>query len=166
MDHFIIREVQASEIDACTEVIRQSFLTIANEFGLTKENCQTNGAFIENERLISEKQKGHLMFALHLKDEIVGFVALEDKQSGVFALEKLSVLLKYRHLGYGKALLDFAKSMVLSLDGHKIIIGIIEENVRLKRWYEQYGFIHTGTKVFPHLPFTVGFMALNINCAG
>ena len=41
-------------------------------------------------------------------------------------------------------------------------IGIIEENVRLRAWYEGLGFVHTGTRVFAHLPFTVGFMELPI----
>ena len=30
----------------------------------------------------------------------------------------------------------------------------------LKAWYQSQGFIHTGTKTFDHLPFTVGFMEL------
>jgi hypothetical protein len=47
---------------------------------------------------------------------------------------------------------------VKELGGHKISIGIIEENTVLKRWYSNNGFIHLGTKTFDHLPFTVGFM--------
>ena len=42
----------------------------------------------------------------------------------------------------------------------KITIGIIEDNTILKDWYETLGFIHTGTKEFDSLPFTVGFMEL------
>jgi len=43
-----------------------------------------------------------------------------------------------------------------------ITIGIIEENTRLKEWYKAYGFVHTGTKKFEHMPFTAGFMELNV----
>ena len=43
-------------------------------------------------------------------------------------------------------------------DAEEITIGIIEENTVLKNWYADHGFVHTGTKKFPHLPFTVGFM--------
>lgn len=39
-----------------------SFLTVAEEFGLTEENCSTNGAFIKRERLVFEREKGNLMF--------------------------------------------------------------------------------------------------------
>ena len=46
----------------------------------------------------------------------------------------------------------------------RIHIGIIEENERLKRWYLANGFVHMGTRVFSHLPFTVGF--LETACGG
>ena len=54
------------------------------------------------------------------------------------------------------------------LDEHKIFFEerpIIEENPtyeELKEWYEKIGFVHTGTQKFEHLPFTVGFMEIEI----
>lgn len=48
------------------------------------------------------------------------------------------------------------------LAANKIKIGIVEENTILKEWYEKIGFVHTGTKKFEHLPFTVGFMEIEI----
>lgn len=162
MDSCVIKEIQETEIDTCVEVIRQSFSTVANDFGLTKENCPTNGAFIQKERIIAEKAKGNLMYALYINKKMAGFIALENKKNGTFELEKLAVLPNFRHLGYGKSLLDFVKNEVINLSGNIITIGIIEGNTKLKRWYEQNGFVHKGTKVFPHLPFTVGFMELVI----
>lgn len=44
----------------------------------------------------------------------------------------------------------------------RITIRIIEENVVLKKWHFTYGFIHTGTKNIPSLPFTVGFMEMTL----
>jgi len=41
-------------------------------------------------------------------------------------------------------------------------IGIIEENEKLKKWYSDLGFVHIGTKKFEHLPFTVGFMEIDV----
>lgn len=77
-------------------------------------------------------------------------------------MNNLSVLPEFRHKGYGKELLDICKSKVKELGANKITIGIIEENTKLKEWYTAYGFIHTGTRKFGHLPFTVGFMELNV----
>ena len=41
------------------------------------------------------------------------------------------------------------------------ILGIIESSI-LKDWYTAYGFTHTGTQKFEHLPFAVGFMELDV----
>lgn len=37
-------------------------------------------------------------------------------------------------------------------------IGIVEENIVLRSWYEKYGFVHTGTEKFDFFPFTCGYM--------
>lgn len=155
-----ILEMQLSDIDICAEVIRRSFLTVARDFGLTQENCPTNGAFIQPSRLLSDRQKGAFMYKLVEDNTIIGFMSLVPKDACAVELEKLAVLPEYRHGGYGKILLQYAREKSLSLGFRKITIGIIEENTRLKKWYSDFGFIHTGTKNFPHLPFTVGFMEL------
>ncbi len=93
---------------------------------------------------------------------MAGFVQLSQKDGGVFELGKLAVLPDYRHLGFGVRLLEHACGIVRSMGGGLITIGIIEENTVLKNWYAAHGFVHTGTKLFPHLPFTVGFMELTI----
>lgn len=87
----MIRRALEAELPQCLRVIHGAFGTAAEEFGLTPDNCPTNGAA-------------------------------------------------------------------------RIHTGIIEENERLKRWYLANGFVHMGTRVFPHLPFTVGF--LEMVCGG
>lgn len=69
----------------------------------------------------------------------------------------------YRHLGIGKELVNFAVDYCKkTLDSNKIKIGIVEENTVLKEWYKALGFVHTGTRKYEHLPFTVGFMELKL----
>ena len=47
--------------------------------------------------------------------------------------------------------------------GCKLInIGIVEENKQLRKWYEQNGAVHTGTKKFDFFPFTSGYMVKEI----
>ena len=78
-------------------------------------------------------------------------------------LNNLAVLPEYRHLGIGKELVDYAITYSKNILGaNKIKIGIVEENTILKEWYEKIGFVHTGTQKFEHLPFTVGFMEIEI----
>lgn len=40
----------------------------------------------------------------------------------------------------------------------KIHIGIVEENQVLRKWYEDYGFVHTGTEKYDFFPFTCGYL--------
>ena len=64
----------------------------------------------------------------------------------------------HRHKGIGGRLLEHAFSQAQRLGGSRIEIGIVEENQRLRRWYEGYGFTHIGTKKFDFFPFTCGYM--------
>lgn len=155
-----IVEVTEKDLPACLEVIHQSFMTVAARFGLTNENCPTNGAFMPYNRLSDAFLKGDRMFGLYEDNRIVGFLSLSEKENGIFELEKLAVLPACRHQGYGKRLIDFAKNMVVQWGGVKLTVGIIEENRVLKEWYMQIGFRSTGTAVFQHLPFTVEFLEL------
>ncbi|MCL1858754.1 MAG: GNAT family N-acetyltransferase [Oscillospiraceae bacterium] len=165
-EDFYIREVCESELEKCAEVIRQSFLTVAKQFGLTEQNCPKHRAFIKTERLVSEKNFGIMQFGLFITnktkngDVIIGFAALQKLEENIYELKMLSVLPEFRHNGYGHALVDFAKCKVKELYGQKITIGIVEENEILKNWYISNGFTQTGTKFFPDnpKPFTVGFM--------
>lgn len=158
----MIKPVEKADLLNCLNVIHSSFMTVAVEFSLTKENCPTNGAFMPFLRLENDYMKGDLMYAVYDNDKIIGFAQLSKKDNGAYELEKLAVLPTHRHRGQGKQLIEFARNKVQELGGNKITIGIIEENQRLKAWYLQNGFIHTGTKTFQHLPFTVGFMELLI----
>lgn len=165
MDNFYsnIKTVAESDLPACIDVIHRSFATVAAEFGLNEQNCPTNGAFIPLTRLQNDYNKGDTMFGLYECGMLVGFMQLSKKDDGIYALEKLGVLPEHRHNGYGKKLIQFAARKVCEFDGNKISIGIIEQNTQLKNWYAANGFIHTGIKVFGHLPFTVRFMEMPIH---
>ena len=101
---------------------------------------------------------GWHMFALCHEEKIIGYMSLSKEGDGAFELHNLAVLPEFRHIGYGKILLDYAKDKVKSLGGSKIKIGIIEESTVLKNWYIANGFIHTGAEKFNHLPFTSGYL--------
>jgi len=96
------------------------------------------------------------MYCLKTGGKRAGFAALESAGKDL-TLETLSVSPEYHHRGFGKALLDFAKRETVKHGAERLVVGIIEENAVLKDWYARNGFVHTGTQVFSHLPFTVGF---------
>ncbi len=160
MASIIIRAITKDELENCVVLIRESFSTVAKEFHLTRENCPTNGAFIEGSHLNSDWKNNNRMYGLFEDSVMLGFMELKLKASDSYELEKLAVHPRYRHLGYGGLLIDCAKKLASEAQVQKITLGMIEENTRLKEWYKTHGFIHTGTKKFDHLPFTVGFMEL------
>ena len=153
-----VATLSATHLPQYAEVIRQSFTTVAKDFGLTKENCPGHTSFISNERLANKIKDGYFPYGYFVGGKLVGFASLTEMGSGVYEMNDVSILPEYRHFGYGKELLDFCKAKARELGGNIITIGIVEENAVLKEWYTANGFIHTGTKQFEHLPFMVGFM--------
>jgi ribosomal protein S18 acetylase RimI-like enzyme len=153
-----ISPLSVEHLPTYAEVIRQSFATISNDFNLTKENCPAHTGFVTDERLASKITEDYYPFGYFVNGKMVGFVSLTDIGDGAFEMKNLSVLPEYRHLGYGKELLNFCKNNIKEIGGNKITLGIIEENTRLKEWYVANGFIHIGTKKYESLPFTCGYM--------
>ena len=162
MPEYSIRPVSKEELDACAKVVRKSFSTVALEFGLTMENCPTNGAFTRTEHLHSDLNRGASLYGLFGDGVLAGFFELKRRDDGSIELEKLCVLPDHRHGGCGKMMLQHAGAEALKMGGKKITIGIIEGNARLKTWYMRHGFVPIRTASFPKLPFVVGFMEWTI----
>lgn len=144
-----------SNFECAINVIRESYLTVAKEFEINKENGSSNPAFIELEHLDEMNRKGIEMYGAFIDSHCVGFVGLENAKNGLYYLEKLAILPTYRHKGYGLQLIDFIFNRVRLLKGKEISIGIINENLKLKEWYLDYGFIEKDILKYNHLPFTV-----------
>ena len=89
-----------------------------------------------------------LMYAYYNKDKIVGYYSLLLQENAECELNNLSVLPDYRHQGIGEKLVRHAFDNAGELHCKKMNIGIVEENVILKQWYENLGFVHIGTKKF------------------
>ena len=163
-----ICELSAEHVPIYAEVIRASFATVARDFNLTRENCPRHTSFITNEELAGKYSAvgGYCPYGCFADGKLAGFAALTGAGGGTYELNNVAVLPGCRHLGYGKALLDYGKEKAAKLGGNKITIAIIEENAVLKKWYAANGFAHTGTKRFEHMPFTVGYMEWNLGALG
>ncbi|WP_291640244.1 GNAT family N-acetyltransferase [Clostridium sp.] len=158
----MIRQIERDEIKVCVQVIKKSFGTVAQEFSLTKENCLGNASFMKVEKLYKQYDGGRPMFAYLNNGIIVGYFSLRKGDGGNFELNNLAVLVKYRHKGYGREMIVFAMDKVREMGSNKMTIGLIEENTKLRNWYSSLGFIHTGTRKYKHLPFTVCFMKIGL----
>ncbi len=160
----MIREISdEKELIQSVQVIREAFGTVAKELNLTENNCPTNPAFTDIEKLKAMKEKGIKLFGLFNSDNFqAGFVAIEKASESLFYMERLAVLPEFRHTGLGKKLMDFVFEYVKKEKGVKVSIGIINENSILKKWYQDYGFVETALKNYSHLPFTVCLMERDV----
>lgn len=159
MKRYIIRELTGEDLEEGARVIRESFRTVADDFNFTYENNPMHGAFLKKERLENEAQKGMKMYGLFVEHKQIGFVAVEELKGGEYEMQKLGVLPTYRHLGYGKVLVDFVKELVTQKGGNRITVGVIEESHIIKAWYEKLGFKTEKVVNYRHLSFTVGVMS-------
>lgn len=155
-----IRKLEETDIPQCADLIRQAFATAALEFGLTRENCPANGAFIADDKIRADMARKVTMFGLFEENVQIGFVALKKKNASTWYIEKLAVRPEFRRQGYGGRLLLHAVEQIRLNGGLKISIGIINDNKRLRQWYERYGFVVVGSRHFTSLPFTVCYMEL------
>ncbi len=156
----MIREVRREEIPICAQVIKKSFMTVADEYGFTEENAPRFTAFATTtDRLFwhmdNEKRP---MYVFEEDGVLCGYYSLFLQENGECELNNLAVLPEYRHKGIGKQLLEHA--FIISKEaGCKIMnIGIVEENTVLRSWYELNGAIHIGTKKYDFFLFTCGYM--------
>ena len=159
----LIQKVKFAELVTCLEVIHDSFKTVADELGLTVDNCPKHTSFIPLSFLETQMNWGWLMYSLYYDGKMVGYMSLSKEEDDTFELHNLAVLPEYRHIGLGKELLDQAKSVVRAHNYNKLKVGIIEESTVLKNWYIANGFVHVGTKKFDHLPFTSGYLEWRTN---
>jgi ribosomal protein S18 acetylase RimI-like enzyme len=158
-----IKPLTASDIPIYGEVIRKSFATVAKDFAWTQETAPTFMAYRANEWFASKYTNGYMPFGYECNGEIFGFVSLSDMGSGVYELNNLAILPTWRHLGYGKKLLDFCKTKVLELGGDKITLSNIKENIKLRDWYEVNGFEYIESKKFEWQPFTAEYREWKAN---
>jgi len=160
----VIKEVNEKDIVECVKIIRESFFTVANEFGFTAENAPRFTAFATTE----DRLKWHLlgehrpMYAYYDKGAIVGYYSLLLQDNNECELNNLCVIPAYRHKGIGEELLMDAFKVAKESGCVKVNIGIVEENQVLRKWYEKFGFIHVGTQKFDFFPFTCGYMEKNL----
>ena len=155
----MIKAVLKSELSDCLKVLHEGYETVAIEFGLTDENCPDRGhASLPYDKLLTDFENETLMFGYFCEDKIIGFLGMKVRDNGICNIDDIVVIPEYRHKGYGKELLSFSKQKARELGAVKIVLGMIEDNKVLRKWYEDNGFINIGYKKYEGAPFTVGKM--------
>ena len=157
----MIRKITEADVKECVAVIRESFQTVADEFGFTKENAPRYTSYATDEERIETQMnvERRPMFGYFTEDRMVGYYSLMHKEgSKDCELNNLCVLPEYRHRKIGAKLLEHAFDTAIERGCSMMRIGIVEENRQIREWYEKHGFEHVGARKFEFLPFTSGFM--------
>ena len=157
----MIRLLIEEEIPACVALIRRSFGTVAEEFGFTVLNAPRYTAFATTEERLTWHLHGEKrpMYVYENEDgEIIGYYSLQLQENNVCELSNLCVAPEFRHEKVGEALLLHSYEAAKEAGCVMMHIGIVEENVQLRKWYEKYGAVHLGTKKYDFFPFTCGYM--------
>lgn len=152
-----IREVPPDEAPMVALLVRDAFAEIAEQFGLTPQNCPSHPAFCTADRIIRDWAEGTRFFVLEDEELVYGCVGLSVEGERCW-LSRLAVPPDFRHRGYGERLVDYVQAEARQLGLRRIDLSLIAENRRLSDWYLRLGFVENGTERFEHLPFTVGFM--------
>ena len=160
----MIREITREDIPVCVNLIKKSFKTVADEYGFTEENAPRFTAFATTEeRLLWHMDVEHRpMFAYEEDGILCGYYSLLIQDGDECELNNLAVLPEYRHKCIGKQLLEHSYSIARD-NGCKLMnIGIVEENKKLRKWYEDNGATHVGTQKYDFFPFTCGYMKIEL----
>lgn len=147
----------------CVEVLRDAFSTVTLEFGLTVDNCPSNAGFIDFGKIKYSTKQGVDYFGFYENGKIIGCLGLKEKMNKVFEITKLGVVTTKRSNSVGKKLVEYSFDYSISKKGNKVVLGMIDENEALKKWYMNHGFIITKRKKFRRLPFWVCFMEKPLN---
>ena len=157
-----VKKVDAEDASLLNFVIRQCFADVASRFGLTPENCPTHPSNSTIEKVKEQMAKGVEFFVKIDCGIPAGCVGLEKAGEDICYVTRLGVLPGRRKRGFGEELLEKAVSEAREMSAKTVSAAIMDQDVELKKWYENRGFTQTETRHFDHLPFRVAFLNLSL----
>jgi GNAT superfamily N-acetyltransferase len=132
---------------------------VAVKFGLNAGNCPKHPSFYTETWVKADLARGETYFILEENSMPIGCVAYENPSVGLAYLNRLSVLPAHRNRGLGTRLVQHIVEHAKVASIQTISIGVIGEHTELQRWCSKLGFRDGESKSFPHLPFSVKYMA-------
>ena len=140
-------------------LVSESNKDVAAKFGLNAANCPKHPSFCTEAWVKADLARGETYFILEEASDPIACVAYENPSAGLAYLNRLSVLPAHRNAGVGARLVQHIVLHARAASIQTVSIGVIGEHIELQRWYKKLGFKDGETKRFPHLPFSVKYMA-------
>ncbi len=159
-----IRKLSKNDMPTCVKLIKNSFSTVAKEFGITEDNAPSYVAFATTEeKLLKQYNDGRLMFVCEDDSgQIVGYYSLARISDTECELNNLCVAPDCRHNGIGEIQFEHAVQTAKENKFKSMTFSIVEENTQLKEWYKKLGVEHIGIQKFDFFPFTCGYMKIDL----
>ena len=163
MLEYEIHSVEEYQLPMCLETLHAAFGESAKRFGYTRETYPSSGAYITLEELIDAKKRGVHMYAACVESgKIAGYVQLEKVGEGVYAFRRFAVLPEYQKLGIGRALVSHCRDRAALYGGRKMTLLMINDNQKLKEFYQSNGFRVVSTAKDDSYPFEYSVMELEL----
>lgn len=154
-----IREAFSDEADVLAQIVSEANKDVAVRFGLDAGNCPKHPSLCTEDWVKADLARGEHYFVLEDGGVPLACVAYETPNPQVAYLNRLSVLPAHRRRGIGARLVAHVIELARAAAIPTVSIGVIGEHEELQRWYRKLGFIDGEVKRFPHLPFSVKYMA-------
>lgn len=135
----MIREISEHELKEWHDVLETSYMDAYGN--------QERGRSIAYEDLLAEYKSGHMFFVSLKDDTFIGVLRLMRRDDH-YQIKDIAVLPEYKHKGYGKELIEFAKTKAKELGANKISLGFFDDNLPLRKWYEKQSFSSVTTFSF------------------
>ena len=157
----MIRAVTREELPVCLNVLRESYEASAVTFGMTEENCPYRGRTSLPLSVLEQEFEVCRMYAYVLEEKIVGVLSLQQEGT-MLHLNDIALLPEEQGKGFGTKLIGFAIAQVKELDCTGIRLGMVHDNLRLRKWYESFGFETVKLNKYDKVTYTVGTMEKTI----
>jgi N-acetylglutamate synthase-like GNAT family acetyltransferase len=157
-----IRHATDADVDVIAGIVSRAFADVALRFSLTPENCPKHPSNCTVEWVRQDQKRGVQYFIAEQDGLPSGCVAMETASAKTCYLERLAVLPDRRKRGMGRALVDHVIQSAKAAGAHRVSLSLIANHVELREWYRKLGFREGATQRFPHLPFEVLFMEVEI----
>ena len=158
----MIEPIRREQLNACLNIFKTGYERTAVEFGMTEDNCPYRGRTrLPYQVFEDEYNNGYLMYGYIHDEKIVGFLSLY-KDGGIMNISDIVILPEYQNRGIGSRLMEFAEEKARELNCTRIALGMIYDNIPLRKWYEKRGFQTVKLVNFETVRYTVGNMEMEV----
>ena len=156
----MIRPITRELLFSCLEIMKLGYENTAIKFGMTEENCPYRGRTrLPYHVFEDEYNSGCMMYGYMQNEVIIGFLSLRMEKQ-IMHVNDIVILPAYQNKGYGSALMQFAIEKAKASNCDRIILGMVYDNIPLRRWYEKIGLTTIKLKKYEKVNYQVATMEL------